>query len=169
MILDMSAVCSTAIWSQMYLFLSLLPVRFFSPGRKQKGAQKRSPKSGETCKKKWRNMQKKDGSFFCLSSAPTTNMPHAEHCGPSLVWRMYCTCTKRSSKKGTPFFCHLAAREFLFLFFACSASLVTTPSFKLSIFLRTSIHSKRDSVILGLFSGFRLFLGRSRTKARFAF
>jgi hypothetical protein len=54
-----------------------------------------------------------------------------------------------------------------FFLFACSASLVTTPSFKWSIFLRTSIHSNRDSVIA--FFGKKVLFLDSRTEAKRAF
>ena len=76
-----------------------------------------------------------------------------------------CTALAQKGLKKRTTVCHPmgegAGFSFLFFSFACSASLVTTPSFKWSIFLRTSIHSKRDSVILGFFR-LPAFLGRGK-------
>jgi hypothetical protein len=70
-------------------------VPFFCPARWYDFflGPKKGPKTKKGAKKRPQKGKRKGatkGVLFCLSSAPTTNMPHAEHCGPSFVWRMYC-------------------------------------------------------------------------------
>jgi hypothetical protein len=80
----------------MYLFFDSLEGTIFSWGRKKGQNKKKGPKQKGT--KQAKEKARRRGPF-CLSSAPTTNMPHAEHCGPSFVWRMYCNLHETVRKK----------------------------------------------------------------------